>query len=285
MDLGTIVGFAAGTLLIAIAIALGGAFSAFLHLPSLCIVLGGSLSAACVMFPADQLLGAVKVAAKAFRFRRTSPERLIRRLVAMAEVVRREGLLALEKEELEHEFLRRGLNLAIDGTDSDTIDTMLVTEIQALRRRHQQGQKIFRALGMASPAFGMIGTLIGLVQMLQQLDDPSAIGPAMAVALLTTLYGAVLANLVFLPIASKLEQRSSEEVLVLQIIAAGIRSVTRGDYPRLTQTRLEAFLAPRLRTRDEEELGSEPGSGAAVAEADAAAGEEAAEDADVAKAA
>ncbi len=148
MDLGTIVGFAAGTLLIAIAIALGGTFSAFLDLPSLFIVLGGGLSAACVMFPAEQLLGAVKVAAKAFRFRRTSPERLIRRLVAMAEVVRREGLLALEKEEFEHEFLRRGLNLAIDGTDSETIDVMLVTEIQALRRRHQQGQKIFRALDL-----------------------------------------------------------------------------------------------------------------------------------------
>jgi chemotaxis protein MotA len=127
---------------------------------------------------------------------------------------------------------------------------MLATEIQFLKRRHQQGQKIFRSLGMVTPAFGMIGTLIGLVQMLQKLSEPNAVGPAMAIALLTTLYGAVLANLVFLPLATKLEQRSAEEVLLLQLIAVGIRSVTSGDYPRLTQTRLEAFLAPVHRQPD-----------------------------------
>lgn len=269
MDIGTIAGLVAGFVLIFGAMALGGSFAAFISIPSILIVGGGTAATAFIMFSIKQVVGAVQVAANAFRVKSMAPDVLIDRIVGLSEIVRREGLLALENEELEHEFLRRGINLAIDGTDPEVIDAMLHTQIAYLRMRHQVGQKLFLSLGEMAPAFGMIGTLIGLVQMLRALDDPSSIGPAMATALLTTLYGSVMANLLFLPLAKKLANRSQEEALALHIIAAGIRSVTNGDYPRLTRERLESFLSETQRAglADQEEAGAGSGEGGADAAA------------------
>ena len=252
MDIGTIAGIVAGIVLILGAILVGGNIVAFVSVPSIMIVLGGTFACGFIMFSVSQVMGAVQVAANAFRWKSVAPTALIDRIVSLSEIVRREGLLALEDEELEHEFLRRGINLAIDGTDPEVIDAMLQTQITFVRVRHQLGQKIFRSFGEVAPAFGMIGTLIGLVQMLQSLNDPSAIGPAMATALLTTLYGSIAANIFFLPLAKKLEVRSQEEGLAMAIIASCIRSVTNGDYPRLTRERLESFLSGSQREQTAE---------------------------------
>jgi chemotaxis protein MotA len=265
MDIGTLAGLIAGFVLIFGAIFVGGSVTSFISIPSVLIVVGGTLAAGFIMFPVGQLKGAVQVAANAFRVGSILPEKLIDRVVSLSEIVRREGLLALEDEELEHDFLRRGINLAIDGTDPEVIDAMLQTQISFVRRRHQEGQKIFKCMGEVAPAFGMIGTLIGLVQMLQSLNDPSSIGPAMATALLTTLYGSILANLVFLPLSRKLEHRTHEETLAMAIIANGIRSVTNGDYPRLTRERLESFLSGTQRQKSEEAEATEAGGEDAAA--------------------
>jgi chemotaxis protein MotA len=260
MDIGTIAGLASGFVLVLGAILLGGNLTAFISVQSIVIVLGGTLATGFIMFPLGQLKGAVQVAANAFRLKSTTPQQLIDRLVSLSEIVRREGLLALEDEELEHDFLKRGINLAIDGTDPEVIDAMLQTQISFVRIRHQEGQKIFKCFGEVAPAFGMIGTLIGLVQMLQSLNDPASIGPAMATALLTTLYGSILANLVFIPISRKLENRTQSETLAMAIISSGIRSVTNGDYPRLTRERLESYLSGAERGKEEEQSG-EAGEG------------------------
>lgn len=247
MDLATIVGLVGAFGLILVA--MGSGVSAFLDSSSALIVVGGTIGAGLIHYRFKQLLGAASVAKHAFLYKPRPPEELIKQLVEHASQARREGILALESaaEEAEDPFLKRALQLAVDGHEVSAVEAILNTEIEQLKERHRVGAEIFTSLAAYAPALGMIGTLVGLVLMLQKMDDPSAIGPAMAVALLTTFYGAILANLIFNPIAGKLKARSLEEVLYKELAMEGVISISLGDNPRIVEQKLTSFLEPRLR--------------------------------------
>ena len=258
MDVATLVGIIAGLALIIGSMASGGSLASFANGPGLLIVVGGTFAALFVKEALGNVLGAFGVMLKAFRHRSTPPEELIPVIIRLAAKARKEGLMSLEDESIDDSVLARGVQLGVDGLSPEVITPTLMSELTALKSRHQRGQKIFRFLGSTAPAMGMIGTLIGLVQMLKTLEDPSAIGPAMAVALLTTLYGAILAFLIFNPIADKLGARSDEEssrVLVaatfvsamLVLAAVGVESILNGDSTLMIQSKLESFLAPGKR--------------------------------------
>ena len=247
MDIGTLIGMLLAFGLIVGSIFLGGSLGAFIDVPSILIVVFGTVAVTFVMFPMGMVLGSIKVMLKAFFAKPPDPKEMIKTIVSLADIARKESLVALEKAPVEDPFLKKGVLMAADGTEEESIRSVMEVEIAFMKQRHAMGQEIFNSMGTMAPAFGMIGTLIGLVNMLQSLDDPSSIGPAMAVALLTTFYGAVLANVVFLPVAKKLEVRSAEEILFMEISVEGILSIVKGENPRITQDKLEAFLSPALR--------------------------------------
>lgn len=250
MDLATVAGVVAGITAIIITILLGGSLQAFLDVPSMFVVFGGTIAATLINYPLADVLSVFGVTQKAFLYKVLSPTEAIQQLVHFAEIARREGILALETEAetVEDEFMKKGIQLAIDGTAPDLIKSILDTELSALEDRHKLGQGIFEAMGTYSPAFGMIGTLIGLVNMLRTLDDPTQIGAGMAIALVTTFYGAVLSNLLFLPIAGKLKTRSEREALLKEVVIEGIMSIQSGDNPRVVEEKLKAFLSPKVRS-------------------------------------
>lgn len=259
MDRSTIIGLVGGLLLLLIGMSGGGTMSVFWDLPSIWITIGGSLGAMLVNFPFEQFKNAWKAVRWAFFSRHYSPEHTIEILVSYAEKARREGLLALEDELTEDDaFLQKGIQLVVDGTDPELVKNILEIEISFLENRHKNNRAFFESWGASAPAFGMVGTLIGLIKMLRNLDDPSAIGPGMAVALVTTFYGVVLANLILIPIAGKLAIRSEEETLVRLIMVEGILSIQAGENPRIVEEKLKSFLPPaaragisRARQRDE----------------------------------
>ena len=232
-----------------IAISMGGGIQLFINIPALMIVVGGTLGATMINYPVKDVLGVFKVVKKALFAKKISVTQLIKRFVDFAKKSRKEGILALEGDikDVSDEFLRKGVQLAIDGLEPQEIGEILETEIDFVRSRHQLGAEIFTSMGTYSPALGMIGTLIGLVQMLQTMDDASKIGPAMAVALLTTFYGSIMANIVCLPIAGKLRTRSKEEVLTKEMAIQGIASLSNGDNPRILEQKLQAFIPPNQR--------------------------------------
>ncbi len=249
MDIATLIGIFTAFALVVGAILMGSSLTLFINIPGMMIVIGGTLGATMINYPLPDILKVTKVVKNAFFHRKQTVKELIGEFVALAGTARREGILALESSigDMKDEFMRKGLQLSIDGLEPSSIREILSTEIDSIRDRHKLGAEIFTTLGTFAPALGMIGTLIGLVQMLQTMDDPSTIGPAMAVALLTTFYGALMANVVFLPIAGKLRNRSSEEVMAKELMAEGIMSIAKGDNPRLLEQKLNAFLAPQLR--------------------------------------
>jgi chemotaxis protein MotA len=249
MDIATLVGIVMAFALVLGAILMGGSIMLFINIPSIMIVVGGTLGATMINYPLPDILKVSKVVKNAFFHRRHTVKELIGEFVNLAGTARREGILALESSigEMKDEFMRKGLQLSIDGLEPSAIKEILNTEIISIQDRHKLGAEIFTTLGTFAPALGMIGTLIGLVQMLQTMDDPSSIGPAMAVALLTTFYGALMANVLFLPIAGKLRNRSSEEVMNKELMAEGIMSIAKGDNPRLLEQKLNAYLPPQLR--------------------------------------
>ena len=249
MDIATILGVISAFGLVCIAILMGGGIQLFINIPALMIVVGGTLGATMINYPIKDVFGVFKVVKKALFAKNISVTELIKRFMTFAQKSRKEGILALEgdiKNESD-EFLRKGVQLAIDGLEPQEIGDILGTEVDFVRSRHQQGAEIFATMGTFSPALGMIGTLIGLVQMLQTMDDPSRIGPAMAVALLTTFYGSIIANIVCLPIAGKLRTRSKEEVLTKEMAIQGIASLSNGDNPRILEQKLQAFIPPNQR--------------------------------------
>jgi chemotaxis protein MotA len=228
---------------------MGGNPGVFWSSSSVVIVMGGTLAATLINFPLGDVLSVMNTVKNAFFHKDVPPESLIPRLVSFATIARREGILALESHasEAEDEFLEKSVQLAIDGTAPELIKDILTTELAFMEDRHAMGQSILVAMGTYAPAFGMIGTLIGLVQMLATLDDPSKIGEGMAVALLTTLYGALLANMVFLPGAGKLKVRTSNELLAKELVIEGILSIQSGDNPRVVEQKLKAFVSPAVR--------------------------------------
>ncbi len=266
MDLATILGLVAGVLLILSAIVVGGAPLAFLDIPSVLIVIGGVTAVTFIMFPMRTVIGSIKVAVKAFKEDTWNLDEIIDQMVNLSRLARTNGILALEdaEKELTNPFLKKGIQLAVDGNEEELIRFIMATDVSFTKQRHAIGQKVFKQMGAMGPAFGMIGTLIGLVQMLRNLDDPSSIGPAMAVALLTTLYGALIANLVCLPIANKLEYRSKEEALAKQVITEGIISIMQGANPKVLKDKLEAFVPPSMR---KEKRDGSPAPGGAAEEA------------------
>ena len=253
MDFATIIGVFVGVFLVLSVIFQGGGASFFFNVPSLLIVGGGTLAATFVNFPISDVLRVLKVVSKAFLHKASSPYQTIELVVSMSEKVRREGILALDREleSLEDDFLRKGAQLAVDGMEPDAIRDILSMEITRLEDRHKVGQGIFTAMGNYAPAFGMIGTLIGLIRMLRTLEDPTQIGAGMAMALVTTLYGVLMANLIFLPIAGKLKERSQQEVLLNELMLEGILAIQSGDNPRIVRDRLMGFLPPKQRTAPE----------------------------------
>jgi chemotaxis protein MotA len=229
----------------------GGSIAAFWDSASVFVVVGGSLAAALISFPLPRLAGVLKVSRKVF-FRRDEPlERVIADLVWLAEGARRDGLLSLEARvaNVTNPFLQLGIQLAVDGTRPEATEEVLRGEIDAVATRHRDGKAVLDCMGRYAPAFGMIGTLIGLIIMLGDMSDPSKIGAGMAVALLTTLYGAIAANVVFLPFADKLGNASKHERLVMEVILRGVLAIQSGEHPRVVEQKLGVFLPQRDRSR------------------------------------
>ncbi|QMV13688.1 flagellar motor protein PomA [Vibrio spartinae] len=250
MDLATLIGLIGGLAFIVMAMVLGGGLMMFLDITSVLIVVGGSTCVVMMKFTFGQFFGAGKIAAKAFMFKSDEPEDLIARIVEMADAARKGGFLALEEMEISNSFMQKGIDLLVDGHDADVVRSALQKDISLTEERHEAGTAVFRAYGDVAPAMGMIGTLVGLVAMLSNMDDPKSIGPAMAVALLTTLYGAIMANMVFFPIADKLSLRREQEMLNRRLIMDGVLAIQDGQNPRVIDGYLKNYLNEGKRALD-----------------------------------
>lgn len=244
MDLGTIIGLLAGVGMLVGAILCASPLSPFVHVPSLMLVVGGTFCAAMISCPMEHFAEVVRVLKKALFTSAREPREVVEAMVGYAEVARRDGVFGLEQcaRKLDDPFTVQGLHMVVDGCDPDLIESALMGHVEALEARHAEGKALFDNIGRFAPAFGMIGTLVGLVIMLRDMRDPTNIGPALALALLTTLYGAVLANLLALPLAEKLARRSKQEVLLKLIAMRGIRAIQCGDNPRLVGQKLGILL-------------------------------------------
>jgi len=248
MDLATILGMIAGAAFIAIAIFLGGSFAQFVDYPSIMIVVGGGISATLIRFPLSGVLTAFATGGKvAFTHKKVDPKELIEQVAEMGDIVRKNGPLGLENVEVEEPNLKKGAQYIADGYDAGFIRETMELERDQFITRLSEGQRVFKSLGDAAPAFGMIGTLVGLVQMLANMSDPAAIGPAMAVALLTTMYGAVLANLICLPLSDKLASKLETEDINQTLVIDGVMSIRDGKSPALIKEMLTAYLPEKQR--------------------------------------
>jgi len=245
MDVATIVGIILGFIVITTAIITGGGWQVFIHLPSLGITVGGMLCATLIHFSLPQFLGIFSVVKKTIVTKIPPSSELIQKMVNYAAINRRDGALALEQEihNVNNLFFVRGLQMLVDGQDSETIRDIMSMEVQHLQERHSTGKKILEFMGSAAPAFGMIGTLIGLIQMLRSLESPESIGAGMAVALLTTFYGALTANLIFLPLAGKLGVYSKAEITAMEMIVEGICAIAQGDNPTAVREKIQTFVS------------------------------------------
>ncbi|MEA3348358.1 MAG: MotA/TolQ/ExbB proton channel family protein [Pseudomonadota bacterium] len=247
MDIATILGIVSGIGLVLGAIMMGSGLSTFVDMPSVLVVIGGSTAALMIAFPLSTVVGSIKIALKAFFSPKLSPDEVIETVVDLAVKARKESIIALEKEEIEDPFLAKGIRLVVDGTAPNLVRSILRTEIGFMKQRHFSGQSVFKFLGAMGPAYGMIGTLIGLVQMLSNMEDPKSIGPAMAVALLTTLYGAMLATMICIPIADKLSLRMTEEARMQSLWMDAILAIQEGTNPRVVEQLLASYLPPDKR--------------------------------------
>ncbi|PIE38645.1 MAG: flagellar motor protein PomA [Gammaproteobacteria bacterium] len=247
MDLATLIGLVGAIGIVLAAIFTGGSALVFINVPSILIVLGGTVMVVMMKFTLQQFLGAFGVAARAFTFKLEHPEELIEEVVNLSNVSRKEGMLALESIDVNSETLKMGIQMLVDGNEQEVIRSVMTKDMQQTIDRHSWGAKVFSSTGDVAPAMGMIGTLIGLVQMLSSMDDPKSIGPAMAVALLTTLYGAMLANMVALPIADKLNLRKAEEGRIKAMCIDAVIAIQEGQNPRIIESMLQTYLDPKKR--------------------------------------
>ncbi len=253
MDLATILGIVIAFGLVISSLVMGGNPMVFLNFPSALIVFGGTIGATLVNYPLKNVIGVIGVIKNTILYKAASPSEIIERFLEYAQKARKEGILSLEPvlKEIEDEYLKKGLQLTVDGMEPEVIREILETEINYLDERHEIGAEVVSIMGSFAPAMGMIGTVIGLIQMLQTMSDPSTIGPSMAVALITTFYGAILANLVFNPMAGKLRTRHKEEVLIRELMLEGILSICRGENPRIIEEKLNSFIPPKERKQKE----------------------------------
>lgn len=253
MDLATIVGIVGALALIVISMLMSGEIGMFVNMPSIVIVFGGTVFAVMAKYGLGQFLSSFKIAGKSFTAKLPDPNDLIDEVVGLADEARKGGLLSLEGKEVSYDFLARGIQLLVDGHDPDIVKGLLSKDRNQATRRHGIGSSIFAAMADVAPAMGMIGTLIGLVAMLANMDDPKAIGPAMAVALLTTLYGALLANAVFSPISDKLKLRADEESLLKSLTIDALLAIQNGQNPRIIDSMLRNYLPEAKRNVEDVE--------------------------------
>ena len=247
MDLATLLGMLGAIGIVLAAILTGGSALVFVNVPSILIVVGGTIMVVMIKFSMGQFFGAFKVAITAFINKTDDPEAVIEKIVELANIARKEGMLALENAEIENEFLDEGIKMLIDGNSREVVEAVMQKDLKATIDRHTWGAKVFSATADVAPAMGMIGTLIGLVQMLSNMDDPKSIGPAMAVALLTTLYGAMIANMVAMPLADKLTLRKADENRIRSMCLDGVLAIQEGQNPRIIESMLKAYLEPAKR--------------------------------------
>lgn len=254
MDIATVLGLLLGLGLVLTSIMMGsGGLAPFINIPSAMITIGGSFAAILINFPLKPVLSLPAIIMNCFFDKLPNPNEVIGQFTEFAAIARKDGLLALDAktEEIKDPFMRNGLVLVVAGMSKEDIELIMDVEVNYIDERHKMGKKIIDALGAAAPAFGMVGTLIGLVQMLRSLDDPSQIGGGMATALLTTLYGALMANLFCIPLAGKLEARNKDEIMVRELIVSGLVGLIEGHPPRSVHGRLAAFLSPASRPSEE----------------------------------
>lgn len=251
VDLATLIGTVAVFIVVVIGMAMGGSLRPFWEPGSLFITLGGTLCAVMMSYSMETFLDTIKICKQAFFTKEADIGETINTIVKFADKARREGLLALDEDanNLTDPFLQKGIRLVVDGTTQELVRNILETEVAFVSDRHKTGQSVFETMGAMAPAFGMLGTLIGLIQMLLKLDKPEQIGTGMAVALVTTFYGSVIANMFALPIANKLKNRNAREVFTKQAIIEGVLSIQAGDNPRVVQEKLKSFLAPKERAK------------------------------------
>lgn len=252
LDAATIIGIVIAFALVIAAIVLGGSPDSFINPPSILIVIGGTIGITTACFSLGEMLRSGKLIMKTVLYRNQDPSTIAVQTIRIAEVARKQGVLQLQNvldNIKREEFFHKGLALIVDGTPADEVENMMIGELEAMAGRHHKGANILRKAAEFAPAMGLIGTLIGLVQMLGNLDDPSTIGPSMAVALLTTFYGAVLSNMVLMPLASKLERNSEEEILINQLYILATASIGRQENPRRLEMMLNSILPPQRRVK------------------------------------
>ena len=254
MDISSLIGFLLAFGLIIGSMLMGSApISAFIDIPSAGVVIGGAIAAAMMSFPLKSMLGTPKVMLKVFFTKPNDVPGLIEQLVSLAETARRDGLLALEgrMDEVTNSFIKLGIQMAVDGTRPEVIEDIMRTEIDAIATRHRDGKAVMDQLGRFAPAYGMIGTLMGLIMMLSDMSDPSGIGAGMAVALITTLYGAIVSNAIFMPFAEKLGFNNKAELNSLEIVVRGVMAIQSGENPRVIEQKLNTFLPPKQRPQED----------------------------------
>jgi chemotaxis protein MotA len=251
MDISTLAGLLSGTFFIILAILLGENWTIkpeniylFINIPSILIVIGGTLATLFIRFSIKETFQVYRIVKHTFFHSLPKQAEVIKEFVQLAQIARKDGLLALERVTIEEPFMKKGINYCVDGAETDQIKSILTQEVQYMKARHESGRKVLTAIEVSGPAFGMIGTLIGLVNMLANMDDPKSIGPAMAVAILTTLYGAVIANLFAIPLKDKLESHSESEFDLKLLMIEGILGINRGENPRMLEEALYSFISP-----------------------------------------
>lgn len=249
MDLGSLIGLLGAIGMIMGAMISGGGLAPFLDVPSILIVFGGTFFAAMYTAPLGTYLGSFGAMAKAFLPPVKKMDVLIERMVELAAVARKDGMMALEGQQVPDKFFEKGLQMLVDGADESKLVSQLSQEIKAMKSRHEANQGCIKAWIDLAPAMGMIGTLVGLVLMLGNMADPKAIGPAMAVALLTTLYGAFVANVLFAPMLTKLENYTAYETVYREMVISGLRGIARSDSPRNIQDQMAANLPPKMQAK------------------------------------
>jgi chemotaxis protein MotA len=252
LDLGTLVGLLGAIAMVLMAMVLGGSIVTFIDAPSILIVVVGTHFVVMMTYSLGDFLGAAKAGMKVLTFKGADNEELITQIVELADMARKSGLLALEGATIEQDFLKKGIGLLVDGHDGDVVRGILEKDVRMSSERHTLAGSVFKTMADVAPAMGMIGTLIGLVAMLSNMDDPKSIGPAMAVALLTTLYGAIMANMVGIPISDKLALRDKEEKMSKTLMIDGLLGIQAGQNPRVIEQVLHGYLAEGKRPTAED---------------------------------
>lgn len=247
MEITSIIGLAVGLICIVVSILIGGPLSAFVNAGAIFIVFGGTIAATIVSFDAKTLKSIPEIMKNITKKSEINLREDIDMIINIANIARREGLLALDDavQDIDNRFLKKGIMLIVDGVDTELLKDILETEIHFLQQRHEVGQGVMKSMATYAPAFGLIGTLIGLINMLLNLNDPDALGPAMSVALVTTFYGALLANLIFTPIAKKLETNTANESMEMELLLEGLLSIQDGENTRIIKDKLTAFISKK----------------------------------------